>query len=501
MRFKKLITIPIILVVFLLLAFIVKGNKDVAIKNQTEEEMIYGVGSPFESTGSTSRYMLVKAIVDDNTFFFDDKKAKASAPDLVWYNGKYFSIFTPGVSFIAIPFYLFGSYVGFPQLATFSLTIIVSIINFLLVSKISRKVGAGFFTSFIAGIIFLFATNGLPYSLTLTQHHLSTLILLLALNNVLSKRTLTNNLSLGILFGVGALVDIPNIFILLPLILYAVFNHFDVDNKKLKLKINLKLIALGIGVLPLMVLFAFYNHSLTGSYFKLGQTIGRSDYPVNLVKVLDRASKDGGISLPLNSRIQLHGLQVSLFNTERAIWFYSPVILFGVFGLYYLWRDEEKRKLVLLSISTMLMIIVFYSMHGDPWGGWAFGDRYMIPVYALLTSGVAIFIDKFKKNIPVMLFFLCVLIYSLGVNVLGAMTTTQIPPKVEAVALSKPIPYTYRYNWDLMNKGLNSSLFYDAYLKDSLTSKDYLILYTAIVLTLITILYTGSLIEERSAKK
>lgn len=92
--------------------------------------------------------------------------------------------------------------------------------------------------------------------------------------------------------------------------------------------------------------------------------------------------------------------------------------------------------------------------------------------------------------------------YSIGVNVLGAMTTTQIPPKVEAVNLPSPIPYTYEYNWELMTeKNLNSSLFYNLYLSDKLSSRDFALLYASAAFGLVMILYLASIFENHASLK
>src|SRR3989304_7035015 len=114
---KNIITLIIFIFIVLLLGFAVKGDKGDPIYYQTEKKT--NVGSPFESTNTNSRYALVEAIADYGIFFFTDEQAKFSSPDLVLYNGKYFSIFTPGVSFVAVPFYIVGKLLAIPQLFTF----------------------------------------------------------------------------------------------------------------------------------------------------------------------------------------------------------------------------------------------------------------------------------------------------------------------------------------------------------------------------------------------
>jgi hypothetical protein len=163
-----------------LLALVVKGDRiddnTLAYQHNYDEKLT----GPFESSGSSSRYALVQAIANTGTFFFNDAQAQLAAPDLVRYKDKYSSLFTPGVSFLALPFYFLGNYFGLPQLITYSSTTLISIINLILVIAISRKLGASRTSSFISGFLFLFGSNALTYSLTLTQHHWSILVILLA---------------------------------------------------------------------------------------------------------------------------------------------------------------------------------------------------------------------------------------------------------------------------------------------------------------------------------
>src|SRR3989344_565006 len=152
------------------------------------------LGGPFESSGSTSRYALTAAIVEDHTLYFSPDRAKFASPDVAKLHGHYFSLFPPGVSFVGVPFYWLGKQLGIPQLATYTSTLILAVFNAWLVVKLARKLGAGVFSSLVSGLLFLFATNALTYALTFTQHHLSTTLILLAMLSALGKRSWLNNL-------------------------------------------------------------------------------------------------------------------------------------------------------------------------------------------------------------------------------------------------------------------------------------------------------------------
>lgn len=501
---KYFLILLLTLIIILLLLLVMKGRRGDPIYYQNPDSSNKQVGGPFESSGTTSRYALTEAIVENNTLFFTEEQARFSAPDFVQYNDRFFSIFTPGVSFLAIPFFIVGKQFGLPQIGAFSLNLLVSVINVLLVSKIVNKLGGSLIISLLTGFIFLFATNALSYSLTLTQHPLSAMVILLALLNIFSERTLLKNILLGIIAGIGFLVDIPILIVISPVLLYVLYKHFNI--KKLesnKYKVNVRFVFLGliIGLLPLIILYGWYNYQLTGSYTKIGQRIGRSEYfqPEAYKEKLRLERESGGVvkkSLPFKTRNQIYNLYILLISNERGLLIFCPIVFVGVLGFLLLSRQKDYKDYSFVYISVILTNIVVYSLFGA-YGGWSFGPRYLIPGVAVMVIGTGLALDKYKKKIWFIPFFLLLTGYSIGVNVLGTMTTTQVPPKVEAINLPSPIPYTYEYNWQLMTKkNLNSSLVYNLYLKDKISSLDYALIYTSCVFGIVLLLYVLSLKEK-----
>src|SRR5207237_1298615 len=102
--------------------------------------------------------------------------------------------------------------------------------------------------------------------------------------------------------------------------------------------------------------------------------------------------------------------------------------------------------------------ILLYSMWDDPYGGWAFGSRYLIPTYAILSIFMALLLKRIAKYNILLLLFFAVFTYSVGINTLGAITSNRNPPQVEAVALErasgKAQPYTYIRNFNVLNQDI-----------------------------------------------
>ncbi|OGD93453.1 hypothetical protein A2697_00560 [Candidatus Curtissbacteria bacterium RIFCSPHIGHO2_01_FULL_41_44] len=501
---NKIIVIVFFILTVVLLGLVVKGQSGNPIYFQNEKDT--RVGGPFESSNNTSRFALVEAIVEEKTFFFNEKRARFSSPDLVLYNDKFFSIFTPGVSFVGIPFYIFGKSIGAPQLSTYLVNVIAALVNVFLIYKISKKLGAGTFTALLSGVIFLFATNALSYAFTFTQHHLSTLAILAGTLAVIGKSTFVKNVAVGIAFGVAILMDIPNLFLFLPIIIYALVKNigFGQIKEKVSFSFNLKIFGLIAGLIPFLFVFALYNYQLTGSYTKIGQLIGRTSYPPKEVAEQKPNSSQYTSSdlklfdTPFNPRRELNGFYILLISNERGIFYYSPVLILGLVGLLVSINSKKRKRqeVVILVSSISLTNILLYSMFGDPWGGWSYGPRYLIPTAAILSLGIGPAFHKFKKKLPIIILAFFIIAYSVSVNALGALTTAAVPPKGEAQNLASPIPYTFQYNLQLLEKNFSSSLVYNLYFFNLISAKYYLIYYIAVVSLLIFMLGVGSYKEK-----
>lgn len=479
----------IVVVSILIFSAVVKGNKG----NPIAFQKIYDtrVGGPFELTNSNSRYALTESIVNQGTFLFDDAQARFAAPDLVHHNGRFFSVFTPGVSFIGIPFYVVGKYFGIPQLLTYCSTHLFALLNVFLIAFLTMRLGGKTYHGALGGLIFLFGTNALAYSLTFTQHHASTFLVLLGILNAFGKRTFVNNTLFGVIFGIGILVDIPNVFLLLPVALYVLYKNSVVEELTEKIKIGAKIgiIGLVIGLIPFLFLFGFYNYQTAGSYTKIAQFIGRSDYPTPIKKAEVKNAQQKLLKIPFDTRLQLNGLYILLMSNERGLFYYSPILLAGLLGLLIAYKNKNYREASILTFSVICTNFILYSMFGDPWGGWAFGPRYLIPASALLSAGIGIAVWRFARNPIFLPVFFILLFYSVGVSFSGALTTNAIPSKGEALNLITPIPYTYEYNFQFIDKNQSGSLIYNLVFSSLFKLRAFLYTLTIMFVLLVSSLY------------
>jgi hypothetical protein len=504
MNFFIMSVFMIIVAVLLMGAF--KGQAGDPINFQNSYQT--GVGTPFEGTNSTSRYALTQAIVDNGKFYFDENQARFSSPDTSFYNGKYFSLFTPGVSFLAAPLYFIGKQVGLPQFFAFLTNIIFALLNVYLVYKVTRKLGVNMYLALMSGLMFLFASNALAYSLTLTQHHVASAIILVAILLAQEKVGILNNLLFGALFGFGLLVDVPVGFLMMPLGFYFLYKNFEKTEigNIISIKIRYAIVALLIGVLPLLGIFGWYNYELTGSYTKLAQLIGRVDVPDNnpdvVSKSLPKEENSPGpkefkiFETPFNTRNSLDGFYVLLISDERGWLYFSPVLTLAIVGIIIAVKKQATRRLGVLLGTVATFTLLLYSMFGDPYGGWSFGPRYMIPATAVISPGLGLFLQRWGKNLIAFFLFFALAGFSVWLGTIGAMTTNAIPPKQESIYLVTPIPYTYQYNLDFIDKNFSSSLAYNLFLNHFMTVSNYVSVYVGIVMLMLFGLYFSFFFSE-----
>jgi hypothetical protein len=176
----------------------------------------------------------------------------------------------------------------------------------------------------------------------------------------------------------------------------------------------------------------------------------------------------------------LYGFYIQFISPDRGIIYYAPVVIFGVMG--FVLALKKKAKMTALLASVIGANVLLYSMWGDPWGGWAFGSRYLIPSYALLCIFIALLLTYWRKKILFLIIFLPVVIYSIAVNTLGAITTSAIPPQVEVLNLEKLSGivqrYTYQRNWEFLLAGNSKSFVYQTFLKHYLSPLQFYQLLT-----------------------
>lgn len=484
------------------LALCVRGNPG----NPTQLDLdtpYWKEEGPFELSPERGRFILTYSILENGSFQFSEALARFGAPDVAVTNqGKFASLFAPALSFITMPGFLIGKYLGISQVGTFFIICVFAILNFLLIVKIATKLGANIWASTAGGLTFLFATPSFAYSVSLYQHQVSTTLILLSVYFLINFRGFKSLFLIFLLSSLALTLDYPNLFLMFPIGLIALFKIFSIQKIKDKVRIVIKLPLLLslVGLIFPMLFFLWFNNASYGSPFQLSGTLGairdldegriRINNSINgaqpkLEQIKGKQKNAVGF---FKTRNLTNGLYIHFLSPDRGIIFYTPVMFFAIAGIVISYR--KKIKLTALLLAIVGSCILLYSMWADPWGGWAFGSRYLIPAYAVLAIFIAIFLSRFSKNLIAIALFLLVFSYSAYVNTAGALSSSANPPQVEVLALEKlsgrEEKYTFQRNIDYLKYQGSKSFFFRSYAHNFIKSYGYFYL----IFSTITIIST-----------
>ncbi len=505
--------IPIV-ILFLFIALVLGVSLRGRLGNLAHYDLLnpsWAEEGPFELSVERGRFALTFSIVEDRSVTYSLPIARFATPDLGYRNGKYVSLFAPGFSFLIIPGYLLGKLFGIAQIGTYAVVAVFALANTLLIYLISRHLSAHWAAAALAALVFIFATPAFAYSVSLYQHHISTFLLLVSLYLLIKHSNFWSMAGFWLCFGIALTVDYPNFFLFLPLLFLALSRLVSVQIHKVSIDL-VKGLAV-VAVLPPLILMGYFNLRSFGSPFQLAGTVSavsaidQNGLPAvpqsaintsqDLAKFVNPDLQKKSVTRFFKSRNLLNGLYLHTISLDRGMVIFTPVVLFGVLGVYFLYKKDHPLLPILLGIVGVDLIL--YSLWGDPWGGWAFGSRYLIPSYAILAILLSVTLSQWRKNILVMTLFFLVVTYSLGVNALGALTTNSNPPQIEVLALEKVSGRQERYsfdrNWEFIKANRSKSFIYNLYFKNILDAPWYfLIIWMSIAV--VTWLYFVCLVRN-----
>lgn len=514
---KKIIQ-PLILFLFCLviLGFSLRGiagNPTSSVINQPQ----WKEQGPFELSPERGRFALVLSIIENNSFFYSLPIARFATPDLGFINGNYVSLFAPGVSFLVIPGFWLGNIFGAGQVGAYGVISLFAITNVFLLRSIAIRLGANPIAATLGSLIFTFATPAFAYGVNLYQHHISTFLILLSIYSLISWNSIISAGLIWFLFAASIPVDYPNIALMAPIAIAALGKFVLATKKEGLTKIGIKFLYVFsfLGIVIPLAFFMWFNYYSYGNPLQFSGTVagvraidqyGKPTSPQgvdsnNIDSYLNPAKQQKSSVKFFQTRRILDGFYIHLASPDRGIIYYTPVMLFGAIGLFLALKNRVKFMPVLVGIIGVNLLL--YSMWGDPWGGWAFGSRYLIPTFAILSIFIALLLTYWRKKTWVLAVFVLIAFYSIAVNTLGAITTSALPPQVEVLNLEKLSglvqKYTFEKNWDFLVAGNSKSFVYQTYLKDYLTPVQFYQILTISILIVVggILIYYGLISQKK----
>lgn len=461
---------------------LIKNNLDQATK-------------PFELSPERDRYILVQSLAENKSFALSQELADAAYPDVGYYKGRFYIFFAPGISLFALPMYLIGKYVNLAQVFSYFLISLFASANLIFLYKISKDIfKLPLWTSLMAALIFAFASTSWSYAVTLYQHHVTTFFIISSFYGVWKYKQRSRNswlwgVYIWTAYALAILIDYPNAILMLPVMVYFLIAslHVAVKRHSVTILFRMAFIVTSILFIIITLLHGYYNYTNFGDWKRVsGSLVG-----YKVIKERNLFAQQSGqtqISTLAENKVPIkffredsfvRGVQALLISQDRGIFFYTPIFILSLFGIFYMLRRPTLESGVLLSVIACDLFL--YSSFGDPWGGWAFGPRYLIPSMAVLSLAIAVWLSKtqyvlFSKIITFLLFA-----PSVAISLAGVLTTNAVPPKIEADYLKTY--YNYILNFQYLLNGRSSSFIFNQYFSHNINLIAYYLVILELILT------------------
>jgi hypothetical protein len=260
----------------------VAGNIKVSsIKNNLDQAT-----KPFELSPERGRFLMTMALGEYGTPNLPEPLADAAYPDVGYFQGRYYIFFAPGISLFALPTYLVGRAFGYSQLGAFAIIPLFAVLNLIFLYKIAReifKLSTPY--ALIAPLIFGFASTAWSYAITLYQHHVTTFFIV---SSFYAVWRFSKGGRFSFLWGIfiwanyacALLIDYPNGFLLMPVIVYFFIQSFSARFKENVLKINVRwaFFLTAVVFVSITAAHGYYNYVNFGDWKKVsGSIIGLKD--------------------------------------------------------------------------------------------------------------------------------------------------------------------------------------------------------------------------------
>ncbi len=278
-----------------------------------------------------------------------------------------YSSFALGTSLVLVPFTWLQRIVdpGGLGIVTLANPVLIAIATGLLVAILGR-LGIGRAATFFGGFGFLCASTALWHSTEVFSEPTITVALLAGIYGLIRWREgwARGALLVGLGYAACVLTRVDSVFTVLPML---GFIPFAVDRPTLANTWKSWIPKIALPLAAAFVVTAWYNLHRYGSLREAG-------YP------------GFGFTTPFRD-----GLDLLLLAPGKNIFLYGPIAILGVVGL----RSLMRRQAWLAGFVVFFCVtrIIFFARWVSPEGGVAWGPRFMLPIYAVLSIAAAVWID------------------------------------------------------------------------------------------------------------
>ena len=379
----------------------------------TQRKSLTTIGLPYHEFGDGLYYMLLtRSIAEDGRLYlFEDVNEFTDWLKIVgWHKttgasmgtaGRIYSVFPPGFSFFAVPFYMIGGiplvYISNAILAILTIYYIYKLCSLYVKTENAVK----------TSIIFAFGTAILTYSQALYSETISGLLIAATTFHLIrgiKEKTLGDIILAGLPAGVLPLVK-PTLGILT--IIYIGFLAINKEKKMMLL--------FTIALIPFTIIFMAYNHVAFGNPFTTGYS--NHIYIEDEIPIV-RDIISGEKFWSNNFLKHFSGGLLLIILTQ-------PALIIAYIGIIHNWKNKYVK---FITITTMIFL-ASYSLRIDPLGLWAWSHRFFTPMIPLLSIPFALALEKkqVSENILGILVLISVILAIMSLDTGSWHLFTQFP--------------------------------------------------------------------------
>ncbi len=336
---------------------------------------LYDSGRREPNTNERVRIYLTMALVEEGTVVLDRPVQRFGVSlDRAEREGRIYCDKAPGLSFLAIPSYLIVRGIEMVRGSRIPLYLVIYLARIFTVGLLSALALAALFrflrervgealAGFCASVYFL-GTIAFPFSAVFFGHQAAASLTFFALYFLCRGRSSGRRgpvLTAGFLAGLAALVEYPAVLIGIGLFFLLALRRRD----------HFLVPSFVAGLLPAAAALLIYNRAAFGGCLDFGYAY--TGHYFHLRGLAD-AAWTSALSLPGPLRI----VQM-VFSPYRGLFFFSPVLLFGLLGLPELRRRSGWTAAFLLVVFSLAYFFLNASLR--EWeGGWSPGLRHLAPI-------------------------------------------------------------------------------------------------------------------------
>lgn len=457
----------------------------------------FGEILPFETSHPRAAYATLVSLAEDGTTELNKTLADFAAPDVGYYEGRFYSFFPPGVAALGLPFYFIGQSFNLSLAFAYASISLMGLAALFFVFLIARQVFLlPLWAALGTVLITAFTVPFWNHALTFYQHVPTVALITFAFYAAwrYKQRGSASWLwAVGVwtAYGVSTFFDYVNIVLFLPIIAYLLYSAFSIQSHErgLRIAIRSSVVITSLALVLLAGAHMFYNVQQFDNFKRFSNALAlyeRTNYQ-ELQSSDTRAiaeRKEQAISIFKEERI-INGIRVLFFSFDKGLFVFAPVFLFSVCGIWTMRKRMNAEFVILLGIVAGTLLL--YASFGDPWGGWSYGPRYLAPITWILALWCGAWLAgtsfRFLRASLVSIAFL----FSAGAALLGILVRQVIPPKIEA----EPLGLTWQY-WEqftrLASNSGNGSLAYNVAFRETIPLLGYFLILLGIIAMLTIII-------------